>query len=681
VHRPRPFGTKELTARRKDGSEFPADIMLSPVQTDEGCLAVAVVRDVTERKRAEEQLRQSEERFRLLVDGVKDYAIFQLHPDGRVATWNTGAERIFGYDSSEILDRPFTEFYARDDIVRGRPAEDLALAGAHSHLDYEGWRVRKDGSRFWANVVTTALRDDSHGLRGFAQVTRDITQRKVAEEAVVLSITGVLLSQLDVRELLGAIAVSLRRVRPYDYANVALEEPGTTQMRVLALDSPYEDDPIHQGALIPLDGSPAGLTFRTGAPLLLEHVATTNFSREITARLAKADVKSACFLPLISRDRRLGSLNIYSRKDNDFSQRDVDLLTQVANQVASAIDNALTFRHIEKLTHQLVQEKEYLENELRTHTAFDEIIGESAALKRVLQEVEIVASTDASVLILGETGTGKELIARAIHKLSPRKPKQFVKVNCAAIPVGLLESELFGHEKGAFTGATSQKIGRLDLAHQGTLFLDEVGDIPLELQPKLLRVLQEHEFERLGSTRTVPVDVRIIAATNRNLEQMVAEGRFRDDLYYRLRVFPLTVPALRNRRDDIPLLVRYFVGKHAERMNKKIETVTPEVMHALTHWNWPGNVRELGNFLERAAILTRGPVLRVPLSELKSPNVAVTLPQSWTLETAERDAILRALRDANGVIGGPLGAAVRLGLKRTTLTAKMQRLGISRKDL
>jgi PAS domain S-box-containing protein len=325
------------------------------------------------------------------------------------------------------------------------------------------------------------------------------------------------------------------------------------------------------------------------------------------------------------------------------------------------------------------REKRYLEEELSTEHRFEDIIGESTALRKVLKQVEIVSATDVTVLILGETGTGKDLVARAIHQLSSRRERTFVKLNCAAIPTGLLESELFGHEKGAFTGAISQKIGRLELAHQGTLFLDEVGDLPLELQPKLLRALQEKEFERLGGSRTIPADFRLVAATNRNLERMVADREFRTDLYYRLRVFPITIPALRDRPDDIPLLVRYFVSKHARRMNKQIDTVPPDVMKALVKWPWPGNIRELENFIERAVILSKGPLLRVPLVELEV-SVETQPREDATLETTERQHILRVLRESKGHIGGSKGAAARLGLKRTTLNSKLKKLHIERED-
>jgi formate hydrogenlyase transcriptional activator len=349
----------------------------------------------------------------------------------------------------------------------------------------------------------------------------------------------------------------------------------------------------------------------------------------------------------------------------------------VASQVAIAVENALAFREIAELKNKLAEEKLYLEDEIRTEMNFEEIVGESAALKQVLAQVETVAPTESTVLVQGETGTGKELIARAIHNLSQRRERTFVKVNCAAIPLGLLESELFGHERGAFTGAIAQKIGRFELADGGTLFLDEVGDIPLELQPKLLRVLQEQEFERLGGTRTIHVDVRLVAATNRDLTQMIADREFRNDLFYRLNVFPLQVPALRQRPEDIALLVRYFAQKYSRRMNKQIESVPAEAMAALTSYSWPGNIRELENLVERAIILSRGPVLEVPLGELRQATDAEggTLQ---TLEAADREHILRALRESKWVLAGPAGAAARLGMKRTTLQSRIRKLGIQR---
>ncbi|MGH9470009.1 MAG: sigma 54-interacting transcriptional regulator [Terriglobia bacterium] len=672
-------GVADLYLRRKDGTEFPADLLIIPLD-EQGCFLCAV-RDVTGRRQREHELREREEQFRLLVQGVKDCAIFMLDPDGRISSWNAGAESIHGYSAKEVLEKHFRTFYPAEDAERGKPEEHLRLAGDEGEIEDEGWRLRKDGSRFWANVMTTALRDEHGRLRGFAQLTRDFTARKRAEDTLLLEITNVLVSNLDARELLNAIRSTLGQVAPHDYGALALHEPGSEVLRLIPLDeSPGEPDPFHGGALLPIEGSPEGWAFARGEPLALHTLADPRFSRSATGPMIEAGMHSACFLPLPGRERTLGALCVARRGEGGLPARELNLLVQVANQIAIALDNALAFRRVVELKDKLAHEKLYLQTKLQTESSFDEIVGKSPTLRRILKQVETVAPTDATALILGETGTGKELIARAIHALSPRRGHIFVRFNCAAIPTGLLESELFGHEKGAFTGASAQRLGRLDLAHQGTLFLDEVGDIPLELQPKLLRALQEKEFERLGSTRTIPVDMRLIAATNRDLSKMVRAGDFRSDLYYRLKVFPIIVPPLRERREDIPLLVRYFVQKHAFRMNRRIETIPPEVMEALVQWDWPGNVRELGNFLERAVILTRGSILNVPLSELKSAPEEPSGPQG-TLEAVEREHILTVLRETRGVIAGRLGAAARLGLKRSTLNSKMRKLGIARTEL
>jgi formate hydrogenlyase transcriptional activator len=379
----------------------------------------------------------------------------------------------------------------------------------------------------------------------------------------------------------------------------------------------------------------------------------------------------------MTRDHALGAITIASFRDEAFTQQDLDLLAHVGTQVAVAVENALAFEEIAQLKNKLAEEKLYLEDEIRSEQNFEEIIGESTALKNILKQVETVAPTDSTVLIQGETGTGKELIARAIHNLSSRRERTFVKINCAAIPTGLLESELFGHERGAFTGAIAQKIGRFELADRGTLFLDEVGDIPLELQPKLLRVLQEQEFERLGGTRTTKINVRLVAATNRDLVQMVADREFRSDLFYRLNVFPVQVPPLRQRRDDIPVLVRYFAQKYARQMKRTVDSVSAETMTALTNYHWPGNIRELENLIERAVILSRGPVLEVPLAELREPTEQLA-DSVQTMEANERDHILRTLKETRWILAGPNGAAARLGMKRTTLQSRMQKLGIQR---
>jgi formate hydrogenlyase transcriptional activator len=375
----------------------------------------------------------------------------------------------------------------------------------------------------------------------------------------------------------------------------------------------------------------------------------------------------------------VGTLNVGSKKDRAFSEEDEEVLNQIAAQLAIALDNARAYREIQALRDRLAEEKLYLEDEIRSELNFEEIVGESPELRRVLAQARTVAPSGFTVLILGETGTGKELIARAIHRMSKRKDSTFIKVNCATIPTGLLESELFGHEKGAFTGAVSKKIGRIELADEGTLFLDEVGDIPLELQPKLLRVLQDQEFERLGSNRTVRVDLRLIAATNRDLSKRIAEGEFRSDLFYRLNVFPIHLPPLRARRNDIPSLVRHFVKKLSRRMDKRIDTIPSQTMEALVNWHWPGNIRELENLIERSVILSEGPVLHSPLTQMQAEPSQAGIADA-TLERAEREHIIRVLRECGGRVAGAKGAAAKLGLKRTTLQSKMGKLKIDRKD-
>jgi formate hydrogenlyase transcriptional activator len=507
-----------------------------------------------------------------------------------------------------------------------------------------------------------------------AQVYQEQLSRERDRLRLLLEINNALVSNLDLRELLKEIAACLRRVIRHDYTALALYDPARNEMRLRALDFPEGKGLIREEMAVPLEGSAGGEVFTTRKPLLVD-AANANRYQVPIARLAEEEgLRCFCILPLFTSTRDLGTLALGALAENSFQQEDVDLLAQVANQIAIAVENALAYREIAELKNKLAEEKLYLEEEIRTEHNFEEVIGESVALKRALSQVETVAPTDSTVLVLGETGTGKEVIARAMHNLSRRRDGTFVKINCAAIPTGLLESELFGHEKGAFTGAIAQKIGRFELAHQGTLFLDEVGDIPVELQPKLLRVLQEKEFERLGGTRTIRVDVRLVVATNRNLAQMVEEGLFRRDLYYRLNVFPILIPPLRERSEDIRLLVPYFVQKYARQMDRRIETISAEEMDALTRYHWPGNVRELENLIERAVILSPGPELRVPVAELKQPSEALS---NLTLQAAEREHIIRVLRETNWVVGGPHGAATRLGLKRTTLQSKMRKLGIA----
>jgi formate hydrogenlyase transcriptional activator len=507
--------------------------------------------------------------------------------------------------------------------------------------------------------------------------------------SLLLEVNNTVVSVLDLHELLNAVSKSLRRLVPHEYASLSLYDAETERLQIHALDFPVSKGLLQEGLSIPVEGSPTGRALKTRQPVFITRGDIEQFGSDVARRILAEGLMSALCLPLISHGRPLGTLVVASLQEENFPEKDAKLLSHVANQIAIAVENSLAFRQVVDRANRLSEERLYLQDEIRTEHNFEEIIGESAALKLILRQIATVAPTDSTILIQGETGTGKELIARAIHNLSTRRERTLVKVNCAAIPTGLLESELFGHEKGAFTGAIAQRIGRFELAHRGTLFLDEVGDIPLELQPKLLRVLQEQEFERLGSPRTIRVDVRLVAATNVDLAQKVADNQFRRDLYYRLNVFPVTIPPLRERREDIPLLVRYFTQKHARRMKKPIETIPAKSMAALTEYPWPGNVRELENFIERAVILSRAGDLEVPLGELKpraqpvGAFIAASLSPSspdaiTTLEAAERDHIVRVLEQTGWVIGGPTGAAVRLGMKRTTLQSRMKKLGIAR---
>jgi len=500
---------------------------------------------------------------------------------------------------------------------------------------------------------------------------------------LLLDLTNRVVSKLDLRELLREVSASIRRVMQCDGVGVALSDTETGQLRIYAFDHPNRKGTVQEGDIIS-EGESETLyrAIRTSQPVCVPEVEST------AEPLAAAEgLKSLYHLPLISRERVLGVLSLVSSGANAFAEGDAAFLAQVANQIALAVENAIAYGEIASLKDKLAQEVIYLQDEIRTELKFEEIVGNSDVLRRVLAELETVAPTDSTVLIYGETGTGKELIARAIHNLSSRKSNAFVKLNCAAIPTGLLESELFGHEKGAFTGAIAQRVGRFELANRGTVFLDEIGEIPLELQPKLLRVLQEREFERLGSTRTLRTDARLIAATNRNLEEMVADQKFRTDLYYRLNVFPVRVPALRERREDIPLLVRHFVQQFSRRMNRSIETIPSQTMNTLVRYDWPGNIRELQNVIERAVIVSAGPVLRVSLDDLRTrAHSAESLngggasedagKMRGVLEDAERKQILAALKQARWIVAGPNGAAALLGMKRSTLQAHMQRLGI-----
>ncbi|TLY28225.1 MAG: GAF domain-containing protein [Nitrospirae bacterium] len=524
-----------------------------------------------------------------------------------------------------------------------------------------------------AVAVDNVLHDES------AQSAQQQLTHERDHVRLLLEVNNAVVSHLGLDDLFTAVSACLRKVIQHDGSGLVLYDQETRRYRVHVLSFAKNESFIEEGRVESDCRTPASIAITTRKPAVFSEQELKDLCSEspVAQHLIAEGVKAFCSVPLLYHDRALGALNVGRRREDAFSPEDIGLLSEVAKQIAIAVENAQAYREITELKDKLAKEKLYLEEEIRTEQNFEEIIGESSALKQVLKQVEIVASTGSTVLILGDTGTGKELLARAIHNRSERRGRTFVKMNCAAIPTGLLESELFGHERGAFTGAIAQKIGRFELADGGTLFLDEVGDIPLELQSKLLRVLQEQEFERLGSTKTIRVDIRLLAATNRDLAAMVTDKQFRSDLYYRLNVFPIVSPPLRERREDIPLLVRYFAQKHSRRMNKQIEQIPSETMAALSRYHWPGNVRELENLIERAVILSPGVELHVPLAELKAPAREGAQPVT-TLEAAERDHIVRALQVANWVIGGPTGAAAKLGMKRTTLQSKMQKLGISR---
>ena len=641
-----------------------------------------------ERRQAEDRLRKSEARWRQVFENSA-IGIALTDLDGHFLATNAAYQAMLGYTDEELRARSWLDVTHEDDRKTDWALSMDFLVRKRQQFQIEKRYLRKDGQILWVRNDISRV-PGGEGTPGFTlALVEDITERKRLQGQLdlerdhlrlLLEVNNAVVSNIELRPLFAAITASLRKVIQHEYTSLALYDADSNQLRLHALDFAEGKGLIQEGMQAPIDDSPAGLAFTARKPVLVNAGDLKQFHSAFVKQLIAEGVRSVCCLPIITPSRILGTLNLASVRDGNFTEADAELLSQVANQIAIALENALAFREIEELKDKLAKEKLYLEEEIRTEHNFGEIIGTSSALKSVLKQVEIVATTDATVLIFGETGTGKEIIARSIHDLSARSVQPFVKVNCAAIPRELIESELFGHEKGAFTGAIARRTGRFELAHRGTLFLDEIGELPLELQPKLLRVLQEQEFERLGSAQTVKTDVRLVAATNRNLVQMVQEQKFRDDLYYRLNVFPITVPPLRDRAGDIPLLVRHLVNKFSRRMNRAIESIPGQAMEALTEHHWPGNVRELQNVIERAVILSTDGMLRVPLPELTStPRASSAAPSGLrTLEDVERDHILQALRETDWVIGGPEGAAERLGLKRSTLRSRMEKLGISR---
>jgi formate hydrogenlyase transcriptional activator len=529
-----------------------------------------------------------------------------------------------------------------------------------------------DNSQFTWNSLSRPV-EEFQTIGGSESGIRLELRLEKARLKLLLELTRQIVSHQELSNVVRAAMIGIRHGIQCDGVCIFLES-SQGELQVYGLDFFGEAD-FQEGAPIPRFGTIAGHVIQTAKAWRgSREEACAQFPRQL---LLAPGFTTGCMLPIRTRGRVVGTLGLVRTENNSFNDDEIDFLMQVSNQISIGVENALAHQQIRELKEQLAQESVHVQTDIHDESNFEEIVGTSAVLRRVLAQIETVAPTGSTVLICGETGTGKELIAQAIHSLSPRNGNAFVKLNCAAIPTGLLESELFGHEKGAFTGAIAQRVGRFELANRGTVFLDEVGEIPLELQTKLLRVLQEREFERLGSTRTIRTDARLIAATNRDLAEMVEGQRFRSDLFYRLNVFPVRVPALRERQEDIPLLVRHFVQHYARRMNRVIDTIPSETMNALVRYPWPGNIRELQNLIERAVILSAGPVLRVPLTDLPNPaTIGSTKARPQTMEEAERAHILTALKETKWVVGGPNGAAARLGMNRSTVLFRMKKLGI-----
>jgi formate hydrogenlyase transcriptional activator len=663
-----------------------------PYESDAGVVTcvTGIAVDVTDRKLADEALRASKERFAKAFAATPDCIALSDFETG-ILEVNARFESLTGYTREEIIGRTIADLGLI--APEGREVF-LRLLRQHGKLhDYELQLRRKDGAILTALISAEIL--EVAGRSCFLSVSRDISEQRRLEQNLTRAseINRLLVSELEPDPLYAAITQSLHSVLPIDYACVVLRDETSEALRLRVhtfygsngVIAPEHGRPVHGSR------TPPSVTLERGELSLFSHADLEAFG-EMTKPLLDEGIRTLCCAPLRGRRRQLGVVCVGSRRDAAFTAEHTSLLSELATYIAIAIDNAHNHEQVLALKNQLVEEKLYLEEEIRVEHDFSGIIGNGPALRRMLHQIRTVAPTQSTVLLLGETGTGKELLARSLHALSPRSDRTFVKVNAASLPATLLESELFGYDRGAFTGATTSKVGRFELANRGTLFLDEIGDLPIELQPKLLRVLQEREFERLGGTRPVHVDVRLIAATNRDLEVMVADERFRSDLFYRLNVFPVHVPPLRDRREDIPALVRHFVRRFATRMKRNVEVIPAQTMEALQRWHWPGNIRELENVIERAVILSTGAVLKVSLPEMASPTPVPFPPAAAPISTAshtngengrtyldaERETILRALRDANGVIAGASGAAARLGLKRTTLHSKMRKLGIRR---
>ena len=586
--------------------------------------------------------------------------------DGNICSYPEGLQLLFPDDKD--LARLRAESYA------GVPLTDShGKVLGHLVVMYTRTRVLGDHELRILRIFATRAGSELERSR-----VEDSLRRSEAQRRMLLEINNAVITKLSRDELWTAIAGAVRRIVPFDRLALSQYDPKDNQLRIVTYAGPYQrDDYTPVGRELKLDDSPAGLAFKS-QKYVLRHDLEVERVTTSEERAYSHGFRSICALPLAVRGHSIGAITMGSLRRAQYSEADAEFLMEVANQIAIAVDNMRAYEETQALKARFEAEAVYLQEEIKGEHNFEEIIGQSSPIRGLLQQIEQVAPTDATVLIRGETGTGKELLARAVHDRSRRKSRPLVKVNCGAIPSGLVESELFGHEKGAFTGATQRRIGRFELADGGTIFLDEVTELPVDTQVKLLRVLQEGDFERVGSSQTIRVDVRVIAATNRTLQQAVKSGIFRADLFYRLNVFPLEVPALRERPEDIPLLVNFFLSKFAKSLGKEVRGVSQASMENLSRYHWPGNIRELQNVIERAVVLAKGPVVQVDQSMLRTDDPSAASSFIDTLENNERNHIIRALSETSWVIHGKKGAAELLGINPSTLRSRMEKLGIKK---
>jgi len=689
---------------RKDGTSFPVEFWSHPVVREGKTLgAVITFIDITERKLAEEALRKSEERWRSVYENSAiGVALTDLN--GRFLAVNRAFETMLGYPEEELRKLTFLEITQEDYRDANRESVSELLEGKRQQFQIEKQYQRKDGTLRWVSNNVSLVPGTESMPRFIMALSEDVTERKQAEDALrkseeqirsLLQINNAIITNLNQQALLHAISEALCPIISFDRCAIILYQPQADSFRFIAVEGELHSDYFRTGIEFGRDETSGSWVFDHQRPLVRRDLKEEQqYVNE--RRLSEEGIQSMCVVPLSPQGKCIGLLSVVSRQTDRYSNEDANFLQEVANQVALAVQNMLSYQEIGSLKARLEKENVYLQEELRAEHNFEEIVGNSPALLRALHAVEQVARTDSTVLIYGETGTGKELVARAIHGRSARNGRPLVSVNCSAISAGLVESELFGHMKGAFTGAIDRRIGRFELADGGTIFLDEIGELGLETQVKLLRVLQEREFEPVGSSRPLRVDVRVIAATNRNLREAVQAGRFRSDLFYRLDVFPLELPPLRERRSDIPQLVEFYLSRFSKRMGKKIDGFSRESMDNLVSYQWPGNIRELQNVIERAVILSAGSTLRLDrdLMPVGTAAYGIGIPEAddaegrqaepksskplLSLDEVERNHILAALQDAGGVVDGPKGAARLLNLHPNTLRHRMDKHGIKR---